>query len=285
MERHGELAPHARRAIAWGAAGLSGLLLCVAPAVRAQTADSSESTSAPAIAPPIRAVHDTVPAAGFQLQPATHVIRWYEAAAAVGGAAALAVVDEPLQRHAQRHRSETSDDVARFFRHMGQPEVYGTVSVGILAVGLVAHQPRLARTGGRAIGSIALAGVTTLALKTLAGRARPDSGIGAFHFKPFGSGDALPSGHTSVAFALATSLAEDIDRTWVTIGLYTAATGTAFSRINDNRHWLSDTALGALVGFTSARLVRGRWQVFGIRPPGFLLSPSGEASLGWHATF
>jgi membrane-associated phospholipid phosphatase len=264
---------------------LWGLLIFAAPAVRAQTADSSDLTSAPAIAPPVRAARDSVPTAGLQLQPATHVIRWYEAAAALGGVAALSAIDEPLQRYVQRHRSRTSDDVAKVFRHMGQPEVYGTVSVGILAVGLVAHQPRLARTGGRAIASIGLAGVTTLALKKLTGRARPDSGIGAFHFKPFGSGDALPSGHTSVAFALATSLAEDIDRTWVTIALYTAATGTAFSRINDNQHWLSDTALGALVGFTSARLVRGRWQVFGIRPPGFLLSPTGEASLGWHATF
>ena len=162
---------------------------------------------------------------------------------------------------------------------MGQPEVYGTVSVGILAVGLVAHQPRLARTGGRAVASVGLAGVTTLVLKKLTGRARPDSGIGAFHFKPFGSGDALPSGHTSVAFALASSLAEDVHSPWVRVALYTAATGTAFSRINDNRHWLSDTGLGALVGFTSARLVRGRWQVFGIHPPGFLLSPTGEQIL------
>jgi membrane-associated phospholipid phosphatase len=278
MKRHGERA-------AWRAAVLCGLLIFAPPAVRAQTADSSEPSSAPPTAPPTRPAHDSVPTPASRVQQSTHVIRWYEAAVAVAGVAALSAVDEPLQRHAQRHRSETSDDVARFFRHMGQPEVYGTVSVGILAVGLVAHQPRVTRTGARAIVSIGLAGVTTLALKTLTGRVRPDSGIGAFHFKPFSGADALPSGHTSLAFALATSLADDIDRTWATILLYTAATGTAFSRINDNRHWLSDTALGALVGFTSARLVRGRWQVFGIRPPGFLLSPTGEVSLGWHATF
>jgi membrane-associated phospholipid phosphatase len=278
MKRYGQRA-------AWRAAGLCGLLIFAAPAVRAQTADCSEPSSAPAIALPTRAARGSMPTSGVRLQQSTHVIRWYEAAAAVGGVAALAALDEPLERFDQRHRSKTSDDVARLFRHVGQPEVYGTVSVGILAVGLVAHQPRATRTGARAIASVGLAGVTTLALKELTGRARPDSGIGAFHFKPFSRAAALPSGHTSVAFALATSLAEDIDRTWATIALYTAATGTAFSRINDNQHWLSDTALGALVGFTSARLVRGRWQVFGIRPPGFLLSPTGEASLGWHATF
>jgi membrane-associated phospholipid phosphatase len=268
VERLGELVPSKPRVMAWRVAAIWGLLICAVP-IHAQTVDSSGPPSTSRLEAP----------------SAPHVIRWYEAAAALGGVAVLTAVDEPLQRYTQRHRSQTSNDVARFFRHMGQPEVYGTVSVGILAVGLVAHQPRLARTGGRAVASLALAGVTTLGLKKLTGRARPDSGVGAFHFKPFGSGEALPSGHTSEAFALATSLAEDIHTTWVRVALYTAATGTAFSRINDNRHWLSDTGLGALVGFTSARLVRGRWQVFGIHPPGFLLSPSGEASLGWHATF
>jgi len=285
MDRPVELVPFGRRVTAWSAAPLCGLLICAVPAVRAQTVDSAGPTSAPAIAPPVRAAHDSTPTSALGLQSATHVIRWYEAAAAVGGVAALAAVDEPLQRYTQRHRSQSSDDIAKVFRHMGQPEVYGTVSLGILTVGLVEHQPRLARTGGRAVASLALAGVTTLGLKKLTGRARPDSGIGAFHFKPFGSGEALPSGHTSEAFALATSLAEDIHNTWVRIALYTAATGTAYSRMNDNLHWLSDIGLGALIGFTSARLVRGRWQVLGIRPPGFLLSPTGDASLGWRAAF
>ena len=47
-------------------------------------------------------------------QTAPHVIRWYEAAAALGGVAVLTAVDEPLQRYTQRHRSQTSNDVARY---------------------------------------------------------------------------------------------------------------------------------------------------------------------------
>jgi membrane-associated phospholipid phosphatase len=245
---------------------LGAFAWCIAP-LSAQMVDTSATA------------HASAPAA------TPHVIRWYEAAAAVAGVSALALLDEPLQRHAQRHRSQTSDDVASVFRHMGQPEVYGTVSLGVLTVGLLSHNRELTRSGGRLVASIGLAGATTLGLKTLTGRARPDSGLGAFHFDPFSSSDALPSAHTALAFALATSLSDEIHITWVSIVLYTAATGTAFSRINDNQHWLSDVGLGALVGVTSAKLVSGRWQVFGIRPPHFLVSPSGAATIGWHASF
>jgi membrane-associated phospholipid phosphatase len=62
--------------------------------------------------------------------------------------------------------------------------------------------------------------------------------------------------------------------------LFTLASGTAFSRINDNRHWLSDAGVGALLGVTMAKLASGRWQMFGLRPPGFLLTPRG-AAVGW----
>ena len=66
--------------------------------------------------------------------------------------------------------------------------------------------------------------------------------------------------------------------------LYTAATGTAFSRINDNRHWLSDTGMGAVLGIFTAKVVSGRWHIFGLRPPRFLVTPAGT-SLTWRASF
>jgi hypothetical protein len=64
-----------------------------------------------------------------------------------------------------------------------------------------------------------------------------------------------------------------------------AATGTASSRINDNRHWLSDVAAGAVVGITSAKFASGRWRVFGIRAPSFIVGPTGGMGLGYHTSF
>ena len=217
-------------------------------------------------------------------QTTPHVVRWYEALAVAGAVSTAFLVDEPLQRYLQRHRSSTSDDVATAFRHLGQPEVYGTLSLGLIGSGLITHRPNLTRAGGRLVASIVLSAAEFEAIKRLSGRARPDSGLGAFHFDPFSDSESLPSGHVTVAFTLAASLADDIHRPWATVGLYTLATGTAYSRLNDDRHWLSDTALGAALGITTAKLVDGHWQVFGIHPPRFLLDPAGpglEASLAF----
>ena len=217
--------------------------------------------------------------------PQAHRIPWYEATTAAAGVAILMLADEPLQRYAQRHRSETTDDVAAVFRRVGQPEVFGTVSLALLAAGVVDRRPEVTRAGGRLLASLALAGSATFAVKTVIGRARPSAAVGAFDFHPFSGNASLPSGHTTMAFALAADLSDELDRGWVRVGLYTIASGTALSRINDNRHWLSDVALGALIGIASAKLVSGRWQVFGIRPPRVLTQPEGRLAIGWRQAF
>jgi membrane-associated phospholipid phosphatase len=47
------------------------------------------------------------------------------------------------------------------------------------------------------------------------------------------------------------------------------------SRINDNKHWLSDVLGGAAIGIASAKLMNGKWRVLGIGQPHFLASPHG----------
>jgi membrane-associated phospholipid phosphatase len=73
-----------------------------------------------------------------------------------------------------------------------------------------------------------------------------------------------------MAFVLATSLADDMHDTWASIGLYTFATGTAWSRLNDNRHWPSDVVGGAVLGFTVSKMMSNRWEILGFNPPRFV---------------
>jgi membrane-associated phospholipid phosphatase len=94
----------------------------------------------------------------------------------------------------------------------------------------------------------------------------------------------MPSGHTTMAFAFATALSDDIRRPWATVGLSTLAVGVGWSRINDNHHWLSDVAAGAVLGITSAKLVNSRWQIFNLRPPSVLIGPE-NATLAWQVAF
>jgi membrane-associated phospholipid phosphatase len=221
-------------------------------------------------------------------------IRWYHAAIAVGGVAALTAIDEPVQRHTQRHRSPALSDIAGVFRHGGEPLFYGGIGAGILATGIVAGDHGIQRAGRRVLVSVATAGVVLESMKLLIGRSRPNEGVGAFSFHPFTSlkdstgvaaRGAMPSGHALAAFAVVTSLADDIHSTPVHLLLYTAAGGTAFSRVYENRHWVSDVAMGTVLGVTIGKVVSGRWRIFNLRPPAFLVGPSGEAAVQWSVNF
>jgi membrane-associated phospholipid phosphatase len=212
------------------------------------------------------------------------VIRWWHGAIAVAGLSLLMLVDEPVQRFFQDQRSASTDDLASALRHFGQPEVFGTVTLGLVAGGLLGHNDELTRAGGRLAATLFLAGGTTTVAKYAFGRPRPLESTDADVFDPFSGNDAFPSGHTTVAFALATALSDDIHRTWASIGLYSLATGVGWSRMNDDKHWLSDVAAGALVGITSAKLVNGHWRIFNLHPPQILIGPR-HAGIAWQVPF
>ena len=217
------------------------------------------------------------------IRPPT-VLRWWHGAIALGGLSAFMLLDQPVQKFVQGERSASKDDLARTVRRFGQIEVYGTVTAGLVAAGLVSGNDELTRTGGRLAATLAFAGAASMAGKLVAGRPRPEDSPDADGYVPFSGQEAMPSGHTAMAFAFATALSDDIDRTWATVGLYTLATGVGWSRINDNRHWLTDVAAGAALGITSAKLMNGRWRIFGLRPPSVLLGPS-HAGLAWQVQF
>ncbi len=92
------------------------------------------------------------------------------------------------------------------------------------------------------------AGVTTQMLKYLTNEARPTAS----------NSPSFPSGHTTTAFAFATTVAlENPEWKYWAYGL---ATFVGFSRINDNRHYLHDVIMGAAVGSAYAVSIYNRSQ-------------------------
>ena len=221
--------------------------------------------------------------AAAQHQP-SHNIRWWEAALAVGAIGAASIFDRRADTWVQDRRSSGSDAVANAFRYGGGPELVFGIPGGILAAGFVSGNKNLQRSGGRVLASVVTAGLATGALKEITGRFRPDNTTDQYVFRPFSNHDAFPSGHATIAFALATSLSAEIHRPWATALLVAGATGTAWSRLNDHKHWLSDVVAGAAVGVTAANVMEGRWRIFGLGPPEFLISPHG-ARVEWRLSF
>ena len=176
---------------------------------------------------------------------------WLTTAAVVGGTALLSPLDESSRRVARRSQSSSADNFAEVGRQYGR-EIYGlTLSGGLYIGGLVFKNAEVRQTGVMLLESIAFAGITTTVLKSIMGRSRPYVEEGAYRFRGFQFQNdhlSLPSGHSTVAFSVSSVLAGRIKNAYATIGLYSLATLTAFSRVYGDEHWLSDTFLGAAIG-------------------------------------
>ena len=96
--------------------------------------------------------------------------------------------------------------------------------------------------------------------KVIVGRARPYVGEGAYSFQPFSFSDSnwnsFPSGHTASAFAAASVLSHWADNTFVSVFMYSSATLTAYARMYEGKHWLSDVLVGGALGYLA-----GRWSI------------------------
>jgi len=188
---------------------------------------------------------------------------WLATASVLGGTATLMPADEPLNQTMLRNQTSVANSLAEGGRVYGELWTAVGLSVGAYALGMAVHNDDVRVTGRLLAEALVCAGLTTTLLKSAFGRARPYNEVGAFVFQPPQlTNDAflsLPSGHTTVAFALSSVLAERIGNPLVSIGLYGLAALTGLSRMYHTRHWASDVLLGAAIG-TSAGLAVTAWE-------------------------
>ena len=101
--------------------------------------------------------------------------------------------------------------------------------------------------------SVAVSGLAALALKEVAGRERPaEAPADPDLFKPFSGHASFPSGHTTVAFAIATALSRETGARWAPWLAYPLAAAVGWSRVHDREHWTSDVVAGAALGTWAA---------------------------------
>lgn len=186
--------------------------------------------------------------------------RWSSSSWAVFGGvlaadALVMTADQDLRTLALSTRGTDGDKVERIANRAGNG-IWATAGIGVAYLtGLVLDIPWLRRGALRVFSTLLRAALVSTTLKMLAGRARPWHGLGQWVYHGPGNDDAffsLPSGHSTVAFAVAASLAREIDHPAATIGLYSAAAAVGFSRMYADKHWGSDVLLGAAIGTSMA---------------------------------
>lgn len=183
---------------------------------------------------------------------------WGKAATVAVGAGALFLADRGVQDFFQEHRHPALGGT------LSKAEPFGRLTWGLGVVGasytagrLFKHEPSL-KFAGDALEGLLLSQAVVHGTKVAIGRSRPWKGKGHAHFDPPGLASSMPSGHTAQAFAIATAIAGNTQRRWVEFAAYGAAGLVGLHRIHDSKHWLSDVALGAVIGHVVTRWAMDR---------------------------
>jgi membrane-associated phospholipid phosphatase len=178
------------------------------------------------------------------------------------GTAIIMPFDEAVKSKMMEDRSYENKGLMAFGTTYGDATPHLILGAGLLAHGYIAGNEYTKQFGFELLQAITYSGAVTLILKSAIGRGRPSAVDNAFTFSPFAltKGDAyqsLPSGHATVAFAVSTVFASKFSNGWLKALCYAPAFITAFSRVYNNRHWLSDVFLGGFIGHFVGKFVVG----------------------------
>ena len=150
-------------------------------------------------------------------------------------------------------RSITSDFGFEFGEIVDTKVMVGTSAI-LYASSYFVNDEDFSKTSFQSLSSSFISGGAILALKLLAGRARPYMNQGKDNFELFRGLDSddyssFPSAHSGLSWAIITPFAEEYSR-WLYI---IPATISGF-RIIEDKHWASDVVFGSLIGFLTGKI-------------------------------
>src|SRR5659263_743794 len=169
----------------------------------------------------------------------------------VAGAAVFANtgMDRYIRNKYQNNlRSEDTNEATKIFNISGTALVLVTVPVyiGTYGAGLLLHNPTMEEWAQKSFRATIVGGPSLIFLATAAGADRPTEGNS--HWKPFQNIHGV-SGHAyigGIPFITAAKMSENPYQKAIFYGL---STFTGLSRINDDKHYFSQAALGWLLAY------------------------------------
>ena len=133
--------------------------------------------------------------------------------------------------------------------------VTSSITLGTLACGYIGKDKKIQHNGFELLIVTGINIGTTALLKNIVNRTRPaDKYPNEVFVSNPSQGKSFPSGHTSQAFAMATTLTLQYKKWYVTVPAYLWAGCVGYSRLYLGKHYPSDVLAGALVGAGSSYL-------------------------------
>lgn len=149
-----------------------------------------------------------------------------------------------------------SKNEIHFMHKISQTSAPISLSTPVLLIlgGMISHDKTLVHKGVYVWETITISSAITLAMKYAINRQRPFNKESSIPKNCDGGGPSFPSGHTSFAFATATSLSFAFPKWYVIIPSYLWAGTIGYSRMYLGVHYPSDVLAGAIVGTLSGFL-------------------------------
>jgi hypothetical protein len=140
--------------------------------------------------------------------------------------------------------ADPEHDFGKSLEDGAAPEVLGLVVAGVFTTGRFVEAPRFRAMSYDLLDAFLVNWAYTTAVKSAVGRERPNGE----------DEKSFPSGHTSNAFALAVVVERHYG--WKAgLPAYALASAVAVSRLQRNKHYLSDVLAGATLGYIVGRTV------------------------------
>jgi membrane-associated phospholipid phosphatase len=128
------------------------------------------------------------------------------------------------------------------------------VPVGVWVDAKIEHNKKNEYRAYEIAGGVIIAAGATAAMKLIFDRERPyQKYTGVYPYK-YEDGQSFPSGHTSLAFATATSVSLQYKKWYIIVPAYAWAFGVGYSRLYLGAHYPTDVIGGAATGAGSAFL-------------------------------
>jgi len=161
--------------------------------------------------------------------------------------------DIELLKEINLERNKSLDPTFKMITNSVSPLSIGT-PIAVLGLGIIQKDSSLKSKGIIMVEALCVNAFTTTALKLAFKRDRPFVTYPYLDKQADAGSYSFPSGHTSSAFALATSLSLAFPKWYVIAPAYMYASAAGYSRMHLGVHYPSDVLAGAVVGTGSALL-------------------------------
>jgi membrane-associated phospholipid phosphatase len=160
-------------------------------------------------------------------------------------------LDYQILKDLNKLQSPADNKFQIFISDIDPPIVIG-VPVAMVGISFLNKDKDLRRKGLEACATQLINAAETYILKGLLKRPRPYLTYPDLKYVTTESSWSFPSGHSSSAFAFATSMSLSYPKWYVIVPTYTFASAVGFSRMYLNVHYPSDVLIGAILGSASA---------------------------------